>query len=85
MAQAVLLGPFAVILRYIFDTVIPAGHLQRLALIGGALLLLNPFSNGLQLWLRHVSSGRPKIVGRHAVRLIIANDNSRQTLSRIGR
>jgi len=55
VAQSTAALPIALLVRYMFDKVIPSGHVALLAPIGLALLLLNLLNPGATLWTRHIS------------------------------
>jgi len=64
IGQSLLVLPIAFLVRHAFDVVIPAGDLHRIVLIGATILILHCVSNGLALWIRHVTLKTTKLVIR---------------------
>jgi ABC-type multidrug transport system fused ATPase/permease subunit len=62
--QSLLVLPLVLIVRRIFDSVIPGRQFRLLALAAGAMFLLNLANGALSLWIRSVSLRITKIVIR---------------------
>jgi len=54
IGQSVLLFPIALLVRYVFDVIIPTSNYSRLVLIGVAILGLYLTNMGLALWTRYI-------------------------------
>jgi hypothetical protein len=48
--QALFILPLAFLVRYAFDTVIPARDITGLIVVGLAILVVSEYNNGINLW-----------------------------------
>lgn len=62
--QSLLVVPIALLVRYVFDTAIPAKDLSAFIWVGGGILALNLLDTALSLWLRQMMLGITKVAIR---------------------